>query len=463
MASPVTKKLSMSSRSLRPQLMIAFCLMSIIPILALLNFVFPSLLPRNFLLIIVGVVILLSLLGFIVVKRIIDPIITINSEIKVIANGELSRQINISRQDEIGELSKSLNQLTTRIKSNMDELKIYGERTKDINLQINRQVIALNGLLQISNLITKNANLKDIFDITISKLAQMAQSSMAVLILKKQEGFEVSAQYGISQEAVSGLSLSSQSGVLYHALAASKPYLKIDEAAEGGMAEELLHVLAARNLMIYPILVQGRPQGLMMIGNLLEKFRYSNEDVELMSIFAKQLSIALENDFLAHKVKDLEVKDSLTGLFNKRYILMRFEEEILRAISLQQPCSLVVVVLSNLGPLRQTLGETAADEALVKVAALLKGSIRQEIDRVARLEEGVFCLVVPQKNKRQAEHMTNEIKEKLTQAFQDADPHRRLTFNVSVVENPIDGADARLLLKKALETAGAGKAADTKE
>jgi hypothetical protein len=79
----LSKKLSIASRSLRPQLIIAFCLMSIIPILALLNFVFPSLLPKNYLLIIVFVVVIMSLLGFIVVKRIVDPIIEINSEVKV--------------------------------------------------------------------------------------------------------------------------------------------------------------------------------------------------------------------------------------------------------------------------------------------------------------------------------------------------------------------------------------------
>ncbi|MFA5038497.1 MAG: diguanylate cyclase [Candidatus Omnitrophota bacterium] len=453
MAKNIAKKLSISSRSLRPQLIIAFCLMSIIPILALLNFVFPSVLPRNFLLIIIVTIVLLSILGFIVIKRIIDPIIEINSEVKVIANGELSHQINISREDEIGELGQSLNQLTQRIKSNMDELKIYGERTKEINLQINRQVIALNGLLQISNLITKSAHLKDVFDVTISKLAQMAQSSLAVLIFKKQDGFDVAAQYGVSDEVVAGLMMSSNSGLLYHLLAASKPFLKVDEAVQGGVAEELLKILDARNLLIYPVLVQGKPHGICIIGNQLEKFRYTNDDVELLSIFAKQLSIAVENDFLSHKVKDLEVKDALTGLFNKRYVIMRFEEEILRAISLQQPCSLVVVALSNVVFFRQNFGDAAADEALVKVASLLKAFVR-EIDRAARLEEGIFCIVFPQKNKRQAEHIAEQIKEKLTQTLQDADQRKRLAFNLSVVENPIDGADAAVLLQKALEIAG---------
>lgn len=451
----LTKKLSIASRSLRPQLIIAFCLMSIIPILALLNFVFPSLLPKNYLAIIIFAIVIMSLLGFIVVKRIVDPIIEINSEVKVIASGELSHQINISREDEIGELSHSLNQMTQRIKNNMDELKIYGERTKDINLQINRQVIALNGLLQISNLITKNAHLKDVYEVTISKLAQMANSSLAVLIFKKDEGFEVSAQYGLGEETVSCLMMASNSGLLFHLLAASKPFLKVDDTTQGGISEEFMKLLGARNLLVYPILMQGKPHGIIAIGNMLDKFKYSNDDVELMSIFAKQLSIAVENDFLTQKVRDLEVKDALTGLFNKRYITVRFEEEIMRAISLQEPCSFVAVVVNNMQEYRKAYGDAAADDVLVRVAALLKSSIR-EIDRAARLDEGVFGIVLPQKNKRQAEHVAEQFKDKLRAAFQGADMKKKVQFGFSIVENPIDGADSLTLLRKAMELSGAG-------
>lgn len=461
MAKNLAKKLSISSRSLRPQLIIAFCLMSIIPILALLNFIFPSVLPKNFLLAIIVSIILMALLGFIVVKRIVDPIIEINSEVKVIANGELSHQINIAREDEIGELSHSLNTLTQRIKSNMDELKIYGERTKEINLQINRQVIALNGVLQISNLITKSAHLKDVFEVTISKLAQMAESSLALIVLRKPDGgFEVVSQYGIGSQTSSALTMSSNRGLLSHLLSASKPFLKVDETLQGGVVEELMNILGARNVLMYPVLMQGKPSGIMIIGNKLEKFKYSDDDVELMSIFAKQLSIAVENDFLTHKVKDLEVKDALTGLFNRHYIVVRFEEEIMRAISLQQPCSLIAVVLANLPVYRQTFGDSAADEILVKIGSLLKNSVR-ELDRVARLEEGNFCLVLPQKNKRQAEHVSAQIREKITELLQETGSQKQIAFNMGVVENPIDGADAANLLKKALEIAGA-RTAETK-
>ena len=59
-----TKKMSIMSRSLRPQLVVAFCIMSVIPILALLYLIFSGVLALNILLPVLGAVIVLSLLGF---------------------------------------------------------------------------------------------------------------------------------------------------------------------------------------------------------------------------------------------------------------------------------------------------------------------------------------------------------------------------------------------------------------
>lgn len=453
----LAKKMSIITRSLRPQLIIAFCLMSPIPVLALLNFVFPSLLPREYLPVVILIVIALSLAGFILLKKIVDPIIEISSEARIIARGEVSRRIPISREDEIGDLSNSLNQLAQHIKQNMDELKIYGERTKEINLQINKQVVALNGLLQISNLISKNAHLKDIFEITITKLAQVASSSFAFLLMAREDAFEMMAQYGLNEDTAAALTLAANAPVLNNAILGARPFCRMDSVHVGGGCEELSRILSVKNFLLYPILIQGRVGGVIAIGNQLATFKYIEEDMELIGIFAKQLSIAIENDFLAQKVKDLEVKDALTGLYNRRYITARFDEEILRAISQQQPCSFIIVQVTNFKDFQARYGDIVVENVLIKMASLLKSVVR-EIDRAARLEDGTFGVVVSQKNKRQAEYLATQIIERFRSAFADHEPAKNLDIRVGVVENPIDGAETHQLIEKAI--AGAQSAAD---
>ncbi|MFH1691612.1 MAG: diguanylate cyclase [Candidatus Omnitrophota bacterium] len=450
--SKLTRNMSIASRSLRPQLVIAYCLMSVIPVLALLNFIFPSFLPKNYLHVVVAIVILMTGLGFYLLKRIIDPIIQITSEVKVIANGELSRRISVTREDEIGEIGGALNELTKRIESNMDELKVYGERTKSINSQINRQVIALSGLLQISNLITKGADLKDLFETTTSRLTQAASSSLAFVMLKKEDGFDIVAHYGISQDGLIAAGMP-VNNYLFSNLLEHQIRLKIDDEAARDASKSLIKVFDVKNLLVYPIIVHGEAVGLLGMGNRLDSFSYTQDDGDLMNIFTKQLSIALENDLLSRKVKDLEIRDPLTNLFNKRYMIGCYDEEILRAISHQQPCSFILVKLQNYHQLKGNLDKAPLADVLLKTAAILRTTV-SKIDKVGRIEDDEFCLILPEKNKRYAQELASKIKDKIQSIFIEDNADKRPGFSISVVENPIDGADAHALIEKAKHLIG---------
>lgn len=424
----------------------AFCLMSIIPILALLNFIFPSFLPQPSIGVILIVVIALALFGFLLMKRIVDPIIMLSSEAKVIAGGELTRKISVARNDEIGDLGLALNQLTKHIRNNMDELKIYGERTKDINLKINKQVFALNGLLQIGNLISKGVDFREVADIGVSRLLQVADSSFAFIALSKEAGFEVVAHYGLTGEAASALVQPDFVHLLRDVIKA-KTTLAIDKKTSHRTTSEWLKMLGAKNVLLSPVAAHWKAMGLVGMGNQIENFEYPAEDVEIVGIFAKQLAIAVENDFLAQRVKELEIKDSLTDLYNKRYMATRLEEEVLRAISHQKPCSYIALRVVNFNELKERGGDLVADSTLVKIARCLK-SLVGELDRVGRIGTEEFSIVFPEKNKRQAQELASKIEDKMRQVFGGEDPHRRPDFRIGVVENPIDGADASSLMEK---------------
>ncbi|OIO35736.1 MAG: hypothetical protein AUJ74_05115 [Candidatus Omnitrophica bacterium CG1_02_44_16] len=440
------KKMSIMSRSLRPQLVVAFCIMSVIPILALLYLIFSGVLALNILLPVLGAVIVLSLLGFFLMKRIVDPIIRICSDAKVIANGELSRKIDFARDDEIGELSNALNQMTQHIKNNMDELKIYGERTKDINLQINSQVIALSGLLEISNIISEGTSLSEVFDIVISRLSQIASSSFAFIASKDSVSFEVPAHYGLRADILAALRLPVNVYVLDPLLGAGTHFMN-DSSVYDEESLGLLKLFSAKNLLIYPIAAQGRPYGILGIGNPLDGFRYSQDDIELMSIFAKQLSIAVENDLLSKKVKDLEILDEATGLYNRRYIFARLDEEILRAISHQRPCAFLVFKISNFIDLKSQLGKVAAEDVLRKSAAALT-LIVGDIDRAGRIGENIFGMILPEKNKRQAQEIGLKLRSAIDDSFKSDIAAKKPRVGISILENPIDGSDAASLFEK---------------
>ncbi|HRZ67765.1 MAG TPA: HAMP domain-containing protein, partial [Candidatus Omnitrophota bacterium] len=175
------KKLSLVPAGLRYKLTVAFVLMSLIPLAICVYLFFNYILPflnligdptvRNVLgnpnaalkdvSMVLVITIIIALLGFKIIKDIVSPIIDMAIKAKDIAKGDLSSSINVKSEDEIGELGSTLNVLTRRIRENMDELRSYGERTKEINVEISKKVLVLSSLLQVSSLITQGSPLDD--------------------------------------------------------------------------------------------------------------------------------------------------------------------------------------------------------------------------------------------------------------------------------------------------------------
>ncbi len=120
--------LSIISRNLRSKIIIAFCLMSVIPILISIYLAVTYIFGKSLwdVAAIIGIGVILALLGFYIIQEIIDPIIRLTIGVRSFTKGEAKRLPMLNRGDEIGDLSKSLNLLSGKI----EELKVMDEDTK---------------------------------------------------------------------------------------------------------------------------------------------------------------------------------------------------------------------------------------------------------------------------------------------------------------------------------------------
>ncbi|MFC1704140.1 GGDEF domain-containing protein [Candidatus Omnitrophota bacterium] len=117
----IPSKISIHSRGLRHRIQIAFCLTTVIPILLLLNYIFPGMGFSSFLKSNIGVVLAISLifamLGFFILKGIIDSIVKLSSTAKGIAGGYIDSVSPLQATDEIGSLHKSLHIISKKVEN----------------------------------------------------------------------------------------------------------------------------------------------------------------------------------------------------------------------------------------------------------------------------------------------------------------------------------------------------------
>jgi signal transduction histidine kinase len=116
--------MSLAPKGLRYKLIMAFSLMSIIPLLACAYLTFSYTFPGYVEMINTAAVVVLSViiavLGLVLAKGLVDPVIDMAIEAKMIAGGDFNREISVSGHDEIGVLGESINSMTAKIRTNMD-------------------------------------------------------------------------------------------------------------------------------------------------------------------------------------------------------------------------------------------------------------------------------------------------------------------------------------------------------
>ncbi|MBU0709143.1 MAG: diguanylate cyclase [Candidatus Omnitrophica bacterium] len=458
----MTKK--KANYSLRRKLNIAFALMSILPLLVtgylVSNYILPNIGINLNISVTVGVSIFIAISGFFVVKEIFDRITSISGEAKLIAAGDVSRTLEVEQQDEVGLLGESLNLLTTRIRNNMDELKNYSEKTTEINLEIQKRVIVLSSLLQISSLIAQSAKLDDILKLAVEKSRLLASSEIAFLLYREEdkETFYMKAADGINADALSKITVGPTEDYFEELVDFNKPLL-IDKA--NGLSTEaqsaFVDKFRMKNALTSSVFLRGRVRAVLGIGSNKSGFSYGKDDSELVDVFAKQIAIAIENDILMNRVEKLEIKDTLTGLYNEAFMQSRLQEEIRRGITYQRPCSLIIFDIDNFKRYHQYRGSLQVESTLKKIASLIQDSV-SDIDRVGRMGDDEFAILMPERNKRKAQDLAEEIRKKVEFAFsEESDLNKRITVSVGVSENPLDGIDAQELISIAKELVALAK------
>lgn len=446
---------SLASRGLHYKLRISFYLMLILPFLILVYLVSSYILPRkgmetNIVLLIV-VSIFIAVTGFLVIRDVIRRIVSISSEARLIASGDIDHYIYETEKDEVGNLGETVNLLTQRIRDNMEELKGYSEKTTAFNLEIQRRVVVLSSLLQISALISQGGKIDDILNLVVEKSGQIGDSDTAYLFVKDEQSdiLQMKMVDGLDVAHLLNIKFDIARSIFEDSIKRHSPLvLDSKSSLPQGLQEEFYERFKLKNTLAIPIYSRGKLIGLLGIGNTREGFVYRKEDLDILDIFAKQVAIAIESDVLMHRVEKLEIKDALTGLYNEQFIHSRLEEEIKRAMTYHRPCAFILVNVDNFKTLYDKFGSRFAETALKKVATLIKDSV-SEIDRVARFGDNEFAVLIPEKNKRNAIEIAENIRKKIEFSFSEEERDKRITVSGGVSENPLDGVSANELINKA--------------
>jgi diguanylate cyclase (GGDEF)-like protein len=122
---------------------------------------------------------------------------------------------------------------------------------------------------------------------------------------------------------------------------------------------------------------------------------FAPSELRLVHTVAEEVALSLANVGLREALQEQAFRDSLTGLYNRRFLREALDIELCRAKRKQWPIGLLMLDVDDFKAFNDTYGHAAGDSLLRAVATSLQSSIRSN-DVLSRYGGDEFCLMMPE-------------------------------------------------------------------
>ena len=199
-----------------------------------------------------------------------------------------------------------------------------------------------------------------------------------------------------------------------------------------------------------PLAAHGDTQGMICLRRAAWASAETKRHLLFLGTAVEQISLGLANLRLRGALRDQSIRDPLTGLFNRRYMVESLEREISRATRSATPVALLILDLDHFKKINDTYGHSAGDHVLRELGAILRFRSRTE-DVAARHGSEEFLLMLPGMDKIDAVQRAEGLRVAISeiQALDDGVELPKVTVSIGVAVFPDHGYTAHDLLRSA--------------
>ncbi|WP_303902729.1 diguanylate cyclase [Thiohalomonas denitrificans] len=312
------------------------------------------------------------------------PLGVLNKAMHRFGGGELDTRVNLETGDQLEDLGEMFNKMADGICRRERRFKKHNE---------------------VSKLFMSTMDMDHLLDQTLRIVVAVTDSQLGVLYLWNKENrvFEPRAQYGTTTDLETF-----KEGEGYVGRAAKDAatlVLKFTEDTEilgvnvgflTAVPEEVAHI---------PLIYQDQVLGVLVLGSLRA---FSQDEWQLFDYLADQISLALDNALMHQKIHELSIKDSLTGLHNRRSLNSRLEQEWARSVRHNTPISILLADIDDFKSINDNYGHEFGDEVLCRVAEIFSENARKE-DVVARYGGEEIVVLLAETNGQEARRTADRI------------------------------------------------------
>lgn len=248
-------------------------------------------------------------------------------------------------------------------------------------------------------------------------------------------------------EAITGLVAQQRKAMLCDDMS-TDPRTKDRPSMLGGFRSVLSVPLEAKEKLLGVVTIMSRIIGV-----------FTQAHLRLLTAYAAEASISLENALLHEEVKRQASTDELTQLANRRFFYQRLEEEMKRARRYRHPLSLLFIDVDDLKAVNDHYGHIQGDNLLRHLAAHIARVIR-DTDVAARLGGDEFVVLLPVSSREEAASLAERLLREATPCPLETGGAIPLRMSIGIAWAPLDGSYDVDLLRLADEAVYRAKSKD---
>jgi len=393
-------------------------------------------------------IMILLLSTLLIHQRIGGPLRRLRESTARIAGGDLEYRITIEHADEIGAVAAGLNRMTESLGHQHEILEQARLDLGASNVQLVARGTELESRGLIIELLGKMAHRlqscenEDEFADVVGRFAPQIVGDMPgalCLLANSRNRLAIASSWGnpaLSHDFAPSECWALRRGQLHY----------VRDSAHEMVCQHVDHAKAPIYRCL-PLIAQGDVVGLLYLESAHQDILADAQRLEAM---AENIALALANFRLRRALRDQSIRDSVTGLFNRRYIEEAMEIDIARAVRAGQSIGMVMVDVDHFKQFNDTFGHDGGDAVLRAVAQLLGTSVRKG-DMACRYGGEEFLLVLAGSDLVNAEIRANAIREGVKQlVVHNAGRNLgQITVSAGVAAFPVHGDDLRILITAA--------------
>ena len=389
----------------------------------------------------------------------------------------------MNHTENIGTLASDFSSMAAALKEHQDKLLSYGRELESIIADRTAQLAHEKNHLEVS-VAERTSQLNAANDALTAQAARLSQRNQEITLFSKMNDFlqastSEAQAYSVISETItqlfpgdsgaifvlSGSRDMLEASVVWGALPPAKLVFKPEEcwAHRRGQAHVALgHELRCAHAgddghmsLCLPLLAQGETLGILHIlagplTNDMADEERMREKSSIAKILADNIGLGIANLKLREAMRNLAIRDPLTGLFNRRYMEETLAQELHRTTRNNDSLGIIMIDIDHFKKFNDDFGHDAGDTVLRELGAFLTKHVRGS-DVPCRYGGEEFMLILSPSTLDGARERAEKIREAATHLqMRHAGQHLGpISLSLGVAMFPDHAADVTEVVKAA--------------